>query len=77
MKHKQLQNILGKKFSVYDVYVCQLIIKVLRTHNPDPIKLHLIVKKLKFPCPPNSTVGICVIRKHSSSRPHLWKNKGK
>lgn len=52
-----------------------LIIKTLRTHNPDSIELHLIVKKLKFICPPNSTPGVGVIRKHSFSRPDLQEKK--
>lgn len=51
------------------------IFKILRTHNPDSVKLHLLVEKLKFLCPPNSTVGVGIIRKHSFSRPDLEEKK--
>lgn len=47
----------------------------VQTHNPNAIKLHILVEKLKFSCPPNSTLGIGVIRKDSCSRPDLWETK--
>lgn len=48
---------------------------MLRTHNPDSIKFYLIVEKLTFICPPSSTLGVGVIRKHSFSRPDLQEEK--
>ena len=48
---------------------------MLRTHNPDSIKLYLTVEKLKFICPPSSTLRVGVIRKHSFSRPDLQEEK--
>lgn len=65
-------------FSYIDIHylnISQKIIKTLRTHNPDSIKLHLIVEKLKFIWPPKSTLGVGVIRKHSFSRPDLQEKK--
>lgn len=35
----------------------------------------MIVEKLKFICPPTSTPGVGVIRKHSFSRPDLQEKK--
>lgn len=48
---------------------------MLRTHNPDSIKVYLIVEKFKFISPPSGTLGVGVIRKHSFSRPDLPEEK--
>ena len=48
---------------------------MLRTHNPDSIKLYLTMEKLKVICPPSSAFRVGIIRKHSFSRPDLQEEK--